>query len=556
VSALERVVGNAQLQAFDAIVIGSGAGGAVAAWALADRGASVLVLEAGPNYFRGLADADGPAPLFSNDEIKFAIRGLLDPHVLAEPRTFRTDPNAEAKVHPDVNRLPRTVGGAGVHADLKYVRFHPQDFRLGRLRDAWAGTAFADWPLTYDELAPLYAECERRVGVQGQRDATPFDAPRAEDFPMPPGARMYNHVLLGEAAGRLGYHPFPYPTAVNSRPYDGRPACVDCGFCSGYGCPSNAKGSPAVTWLRAALRTGRVLLRSETTAVRLQHDGVQVTGVDCVDPEGARVTYRAPVYVLAASPIEDARLLLVSDGLGNSSGLVGRHLMCHYQTYAVGLFRQRIHGHRGRAVTGGLLDFRGDADDPEGHPLGGIIEMSAVGPEPVGEAQRYALGVPRPRRGAALAALMKASPLRDHLAALLMQGEDAPQAENRVDLDPTIRDVHGLPVARVTYRNHAFERHASQFYGPKMLEVLRAAGASWGFVAPTELDPPSTRHVMGTLRMGSDPASSVTDAFGRFHGVGNLYCADGALFPTGSGINPVATIQALALRVGRGIATG
>ncbi|MFN7953936.1 MAG: GMC family oxidoreductase [bacterium] len=554
-----RVVGNTALAQFDAIVIGSGAGGSVACWELARRGASVLCLEAGPNHFLGLDDPTRqPIPLFSNDEIKHSVRNFLQQQGLAEPRTFRLRDSQRARVENDVNDLPKIVGGGMVHSDAKYVRFAPFDFRLGKLASLYAGTSFVDWPLTYDELEPYYDEAEVFIGVQGKRGASPFDPPRKNEFPTPPGNPMYNHVVLAAGASKLGYHPFPYPSAVLSVPYRGRPACNDCGFCSGYGCPTNAKSSGAVTWLREALLTGRVQLRSECRVTRLAHANGEITGVDYVGPEGERETVRAAVYVLAASPIEDARLLLLSDpdgaGLGNASGQVGRNLMFHWQTISVGLYPQRIHGHRGRAVSGGLLDFRGDPDDLANHPLGGIIELSAAEPEPISEALEYAQRVPSPQRGAALQRLMQFSPLRDHLAALLMQAEDAPQHTNRVDLDPEVVDVYGLPVPRVTSAPHRFELGASAFYGPKMVEIHRAAGAQYGFWIPVVFGgPPDTRHIMGTLRMGTDPSTSVTDAFGRFHDLGNLYCCDGAVFCTASGNNPLCTIQALALRTARNI---
>ena len=133
-----------------------------------------------------------------------------------------------------------------------------------------------------------------------------------------------------------------------------------------------------------------------------------------------------------------------------------------------------------------------------------------------------------------------------------MQAEDAPQPTNRVDLDPAVRDLDGLPVARITYENHAFELAARDFYAPKLLDILGAAGARCAFIAPHDAIPQSA-HVMGTLRFGSDPATSVCDADGQFHDIGNLYAADGSLFPTSSGFNPTLTIMALAMRVAGGM---
>ena len=224
--------------------------------------------------------------------------------------------------------------------------------------------------------------------------------------------------------------------------------------------------------------------------------------------------------------------------------------MFHFQTVVIGVLRDRVHGHRGRSVTMGMADFRGVPNDPD-HPLGGIIEL-ATSSDLIGEAKNYALALGK--TGAMLKSLIQQSPLRDKLVALVMQGEDAPQFTNQLDLDPQLRDVYHRPAARITYSSHAFETSAREFYIPKMLAIQQAAGALFGLVAPPDV-PSSSRHVMGTLRMGNDPATSVCDAQGKFHDLGNLWCADGALFPTSSGYNPTLTIQALALWVGANLAS-
>jgi choline dehydrogenase-like flavoprotein len=253
------------------------------------------------------------------------------------------------------------------------------------------------------------------------------------------------------------------------------------------------------------------------------------------------------VYVVAASAIESARLCLLSD-LGNSSGQVGRNLMFHLQTQAVGIFKQRLHGHRGRALTHGISDLRGKPGDAQ-HPLGGIIELGAA-TEIIVESTIYAEALGQ--RGARLKQLMRESPMRDHLMGLTMQAEDAPQLTNRVDLDPAVRDVYGLPVARITYESHPWEIANRDFYSPKLLDIVREAGAQFGFIAPIDV-PSASRHIMGTLRMGSDAKTSVVDATGKFHNISNLYAADGSVFVTSSGYNPTLTIQTLALHTAGGL---
>jgi choline dehydrogenase-like flavoprotein len=331
---------------------------------------------------------------------------------------------------------------------------------------------------------------------------------------------------------------------------------VDCGFCSGFACPSHAKGSTAVTTLRAALLSGNCRLHSQTRAVRLLVNGAKnaVTGVECIGPDGARVTFTADRYVLAASPIEDARLLFLSDpaGLGNSSGQVGRNLMFHLQTNVAGLFMERIHGNRGRAVSHGLVDFRGVPGDAT-KPLGGIVEIGS-GLYPIAESGYIVtiLNVAARFEGTKLKKMLRQSPFRDRVVEFTMQAEDAPQPTNRVDLDPAIVDLDGLPVARVTYSNHKFELSARDAYVPKLVELMGKAGARFVVTLPIDAIPTS-KHVMGTLRFGADPRTSVCDPDGRFHDIGNLYAADGAVFPTSAGFNPTCTICALATRVAAGM---
>jgi len=549
------ILGEASLSQFDAIVIGSGAAGSTVARTLARAGQTVLVLEAGSNYLPGLDDPSGlQPPLFSNDELKMVQRPWIDPDPIIDPRSFRSAvSDGDRTLVGDVNGLPRNVGGGAVHADMKYPRFRPTDFQLGTLLGAVPDASFVDWPVDYPTLERFYVEIEQAVGVQGPEgaDGDPFAAAKSKPYPMPPGLAMYANTILADAARALGYHPFAYPTAVASRPYRGRPACIDCGFCSEFGCPTHAKGSPAVTLLRDALLTGRVQLRYDCAVTRLIPNATStaIDAVEYLDGTGAVQRATASRYVLAASAIESARLVMMSGtNLGNSSGLVGRNLMFHYQTYVIGVLQQRVHGERGRSVTMGFSDFRGTPGDPA-HPLGGIVEL-ATSAELIGEAKNYALQLGQ--TGATLKKLLQQSPLRDKLVAMIMQAEDAPQPTNVVDLDPALRDAYGRPAARITYKNHAFELAARDHYVPLMIAIHQQAGAQFALVAPPD-QPSASDHIMGTLRMGTDPTLSVCDRTGKFHDLGNLWCADGALFPTSSGFNPTLTIQTLALWVAANI---
>ena len=600
------ILGNRGLARFDFCIIGSGASGAAAAQVLTAAGKTVLVLESGHNPYPRLdAPGDLAPPFHSNDELKYTLRDYIDQQALLEPRTFRESADAEAIAYPDVNRMPRVVGGAFQHSPCTVPRFNAVDFRLRSAVEELIGrtpglavpgfgadrdsATFVDWPFTYEDLEPFYTEVEWLHGTQGE-EADPFASRRSRPYPMPPGIPMYFNLILADAARRTSLqgeplHPHAAPSMINTRFRDGRPPCVDCGYCNAFGCPIHAKGAPPGTTLRRALRSGRCQLRFNATAVRLASAGRRVTGVEYVDDDGVRQHVEADAFVLAATAIESARLCLLSDpegpGLGNSSGLVGRNLMFHLQTGVNGFLPQRVHGHRGRTNSHALSDLRGV--EPDGEEirvfetadgprifLGGVLDFSASQAEPIrNDGQVYAFDLPGDlgaRRGLPLKNAMRDLPLGQHLVGFLMQAEDAPQLTNRVDLDPRLRDVFGSPAARITYGHHPYELATRKFYVPLLREVVRAAGAkeftangvtATSFVTPLDLalvGPPVSRHLFGTLRMGPDPRTSVTDADGRFHDLENLYAADGSVFPTSSGYNPTLTIMAVARRIAHRLA--
>jgi choline dehydrogenase-like flavoprotein len=551
----------------DVVIIGSGPGGATAAHVLSAAGWSVVVLEKGRNHLLSLEPPYGPLGHFSNDELKFTRRHVLGPDPWLEPRTFRrAGSDGDHLLVGDVNNLPSTVGGGGVHADGKLPRFREDDFNLRTALGPVDGADVVDWPIDYSDLEPYYADAERLVGVAGET-TNPFAAWRSGPYPMPPGADMYGTTLSVPAAERLGLHPYRAPTGANSVPYDGRPACNNCGFCGFHGCPIEAKGDP-VALLRKALQTGRCRIVPEALAVDLTLDtaGRRATGVRYLDLTMGPSAGDAPVrelraahVVLAGGAFETPRFLLRA-GVGNSSGQVGRNLMFHFQTLSVGAFPQRVWGAgRGRAVTH-LHDDHIVGDDAQraaaraaGLPWlrGGIVEHGGAA-GPVQEALIYGPGA---HHGAA----MRDSSLRERLWVFTMQGEDLARPDNRVDLDPTVRDAWGLPAGRVTWSPHRHELAASTHVGPLLEAVLREAGAEWTVTSTSppvgdhDVDSPlglapASRHVMGTARMGNDPTSSVVDATQHLWDVENVMVADSSVFPTSTGYGPTLTLVALAAR--------
>ncbi|MGZ4796276.1 MAG: GMC family oxidoreductase [Acidimicrobiia bacterium] len=550
---------------FDAVVIGTGPAGATAAEVLTGAGWSVLMLEKGRNHLLALDPPFGPLGHVSNDELKFMRRHFLGPDPWLEPRTFRRTPaDGERLDIGDVNNLPSTLGGGGFHADGKLPRFRTDDFKPVSAAGPVDGAALVDWPVDYDEMEPYYAAAERVVGVAGEAGANPFASWRADPYPMPPGPDMYCALVTAEAATAMGYHPYRAPTGVNSVEYDGRPACNNCGFCGYFGCPIEAKGDP-VAPLRHALQTGNCEIRTGciVTDVLLDASGRQARGVRYLDGELVEHEVSARHVVLAAGAFETPRLLLRT-GLGNPE-VVGRFLQFHFQTYVLGMFPERLHGHRGRSVTHLMDDpivpdeeaLRAARDAGLPFVRGGIVEHGAAG-HPILE------GIHLPA-GELHTQLMLQSMTRDRMAVFTMQGEDLPQTTNRIDLDPHVRDVYGLPAGRVTYAPHRHEVVCAEHWAPRLEAVMKRAGATTTFWTTSPPLPgsmadrpgnrtPISRHIMGGARMGDDPATSVFDRWQRMHGVENVVCTDSSVFPTSTGYGPTLTIVALAIRASRALA--
>jgi len=564
-----------------AVVIGSGAGGSVAAMELANAGWEVVVFEKGPNRFSNI-DGEGPiGTTFSNDDLKMGERYFAGPDPEVFPRTWRPTATAPVQYTGSVNDLPQLVGGGTMHWDAKVPRFWDIDFQqlsaLGPVPDA----DMADWPFEYSDIAPYYDEVEELIGVQGDLGAVPDivlrHAPRGRQFPMPPGPQQRASVAVAAGATAIGMHPYPFPMAINSRAYNGQAACNDCGFCSGYGCPVVARPSALIP-LRLALRTGRVTLVPETMVARVRLTGsgaaARATGVSWV-----RMTSRGPVtgaedadlVVLAASGIETVRLALLSS-FPDASGKLGRRLMMHAFVDGTAVFTdERMHAYRGRSTT----QCAEDAADPDfpgarayakanGLPYirGGIMELGGS-QSVISEAQAYQtlLGFTRSAKpfGTDFKQLMRSSILRDRLAGCSLVGEDLPYLDHTVTLDPTVKDVFGVPVARITWSYGKYEQTAQQFWIPHLKTMMKRAGAAVAFAVPDTINSgglPTGSHIMGGMMMGADPATSVTDGYGRVHGLDNVWVADGSVFVTSGAHNPTNTIMAVALRNTRHLAGG
>lgn len=530
----------------DFVIVGAGAAGGVIARELAQAGLSVVVLEQGPQF---------SPRTYVHDELRDWYLGGITNDVVKNPQTFRdsADKTAELQTVKPALWYGRAVGGGTLHYTGNYWRFHAIDFVERSVLGAIPGTGFTDWPITYSELEPYYTKVEWEVGVSGLAGASPFDPPRSKPYPMPPLPVKASGVLFERGARKLGWHPFPAPMAINSQTYRGRSGCVHCGFCHGFACEVSAKASTLTTVLPEAQATGRCEVRSDSYVFRIDTNRRgRATGVAYFDRDRNQHLQRARAVVVAANGAETPRLLLMSssarfpDGLANSSGLVGQYLMFNYSSRAEGVFEHELNEYKSVQVTRILHDFY-DSDPKRGHYGGGGLD-ARMGPQPT----TWAIRTTAEGRswGPAFKARLKEFPRSMQVAS---HGTSLAVASNNITLDPDVKDAWGLPAIRVTYKDHPDDLANARFLQDRGAEILDAAGAL-SVTTPAVTAQASSVHLLGTCRMGNDPATSVTDKYHRSHDVPNLFICDGSSLVTSGRGQPTMTIQALAFRAGEHIA--
>lgn len=560
----------------DAVIIGSGAAGSTVAWELARAGWSVTVLERGRNLRPGFGKVPSSelGTTYGSDEVK-SNRQWGFPDGLLEPYTTRTQAEASRGIARSaqgaLGMLGAAVGGTTLHYNAKTPRIWKQSFHTLSSLGPIDGAQVADWPIGYDDLSPFYDEVEQRLGVQGDIHQMPKrtleQTPGRRQYAQPPNPTSYAARLLAEGAKKVGYTAYPYPAAVNSTQFDGRPRCNSCGMCSAFGCPINARGDALVSWLNPAVRTGwvRVIERAYVHKIETTSDGRRARRVVYRDLNGKDHGVSADLIVVAGSPINTARLLLLSknsahpNGLGNRSDQVGRNMMFHNFTMAAAVYPGGVHPLRSASTTLQIDDLVGPFTGPEVTALGvpwisgGIVQTGSAVPL-LTEAIMLAgyLGY-----GTLHKQVMRLGLLHERIAGSQILQEDLPQADNRVDLDPSVRDFLGFPSARITYSPHRHEKAGATLLGAKMQAYhALSPGAVGAAIIPYPLISDAitdTDHLAGTARMGTDADTTVCAPEGNLHEVDNVYVADASTFLTFPGFNPTLTIMANALRIARGI---
>jgi choline dehydrogenase-like flavoprotein len=519
----------------DVLVIGAGAGGAAVSKRLSDGGIRVICLEQG--------DWVNPMQrphLYDSWELERVRSWDWRTNVRQAPEDYPVTGNAAPM-------MMAGVGGATLLYAGAWPRFKPVDFRKGTEHGV-EGTI--DWPISYEELEPFYAINDAELAV-ARRVGDPGNPAKPAGWgPATKGGSLGNTV--GAGFNRLGWHWWPADNAILTHDRDARLSCNDCGFCLS-GCPRGSIASADVTYWPRALSNG-VDLRTNARVERVNVRAGKATGATYIDRlSGERHEVTAKIVVMAANAIGTPRLLLMSaqaghpDGLANSNGMVGRHLMFHSWAADDFWFDRPLEGFKGVETAVAYSQQFYDTDSSRGFVNGFSLQVgTSLG------AANSALGTNTGRR--APWGKDHRRYFADHFgrhALIQVQGEDLPVATNRVTLDADVVDSSGLPAPHLHYEMHDNDRRLVEWGRAKAIEAAHASGivvdtATTGVRGLSE--PTPGWHIMGTCRMGNTPSDSVTNKWNQTWDVPNLFITDASSLTTGAAVNPTSTLQAVAVR--------
>jgi gluconate 2-dehydrogenase alpha chain len=564
-----------RLKPVDVVVVGMGVAGTIIAKELAQSQLRVVGLERG----RMLEPQHEFALPYAHDELKFGRHTDLMQNLARETLTFRNTMDETALPMREMGSfmLGECVGGAGVRWGGVTWRFSPWDFetrsrtiaRYGK-EQLPADCTSQDWGISYDELEPYYDQFEYLYGIGGkagnldgeiQPGGNPFEGPRSREFPNPPAAQTYAGSLFAEAAQRLGYTPFPQPTAAMTRPYINPyklhlGECARGGFCARHGCSMDAKATPLTTVLPALLKHENFELRTHANVIKvnLDSDGKRAVGVTYIDARGREVEQPADLVILTSYVFNNARLLLLS-GIGqpydpvSGRGVVGRNYAYQTNGHVPMFFEDKVFN---RFMGGGGIgvavdEFNGDNFDHTGLGFIGGAYLSAVS---MGAAPIRSHPVPEgtPNWGAGWKKAV--AHYYDRTFQIVGQGGCQSYRTHYLDLDPTYRDAYGLPLIRMTFDWHEQEKAMSRFTTGKAAEIARAIGPSTMGVYPVtgkySIVPYQSTHNTGGVAMGDDPATSAVNKYLQSWDVSNVFVIGASAFPQNSANNPTSTVGALA----------
>lgn len=504
-----------QNDAYDIVIIGSGAGGGTMARALAATDARVLIVERGDVVPREPEN--------------------WDPEAVWRHLRYRTQERwLNGRGEEFVPYTHYCVGGNTKFWGSVLYRLRREDFQASEHADGISPA----WPIDYETLAPYYDQAERLYQVHGECGHDPTEPPRSP-YPYPPVPHARGMSALVEAIRAQGLHPSPLPLGlINPGATDG---CVLCRTCNSFPCRIGRKSDAEVCCVEPASRRDNVTLLTRATAQRLITDpsGRRVAAVE-IERDGERRRVTADRFVVSCGAVNSAALLLRSandrhpNGLANSSGMVGTRYMAHLATMMQGVGWRVNHDEFQKTLAINDFYLRGP-DTP--YPLGQIQSQGrtdAAMAKVVGDGWRYKFI--EMRHIPLWAYEMWVSRATDWLA----MTEDLPRPENRVTVGANGQTV-------LDYRPNNRQAHV------QLVDQLRQLLARLGYWSPKifahSTGAQNTTHQCGTLVFGTDPRTSVLDTYCRTHDVENLFVVDASFFPSSAAVNPGLTIAAQALRV-------
>jgi choline dehydrogenase-like flavoprotein len=508
---------------------------------LAGSGYDVVILEAGPQF-----DADA-----RSTRMEHSIRpahGVGEIWEMGGERdAFET---AGDRDYPLNNARVKGVGGTTLHWQGMVMRMHRSDF------NGDGPNTDPTWPLTYEDVKAYYERAETELGVAGA-SGNPFAPPRSEPFPMPAFPPSYSDSLFAAACSDLGIEIHAVPNARNSEPYDGDGPCVGYGTCNPV-CPSGAKYDATRHVERAVEQGARLITQAPVQSLEPDGSGESVDAAVYATPDGGTHRQEARQFVLAAGGIEIPRLLLLSassphsDGLANSSGLVGHYFMDHLFAGAGGTLSEETRQNHIGFITSESHQFYDDPGQAVGDPESPVVPSTDVPLSPIKlEFLNYA--GPSPVELAMSADTWGDELLEDLRSAygnsIAMGGlvGQPPRRENRVTLDPHRTDDHGNPVPKIHWSLGSRVERTLKRANDIQRAILEELGAEVSWTVGPETTGPAFHH-MGTTRMGTDPDTSVVNPRLRTHDLDNLWIASSSVFVTAGSMNPTLTIAALALK--------
>ena len=443
----------------NAVIVGAGAGGGVAAKELSEAGLSVVLMERGD-----WASYD----VHNNDELLSQRTTVLGNAFGPDDERYRrvvVNDDGSTKVvvasENDYNNVAACVGSGTVSYGAMAWRFMREDFRMKTTYGHIEGSTLADWPISYEELEHCYEKAEWEIGVAGDAAQNPFAAPRNKPYPMPPFAYNKEAKILESSMRRLGLHPFPIPMLRNSISYNGRAACVRRRSCCGFACPINAKSGTHNTAIPAALSTGNCELRTNCIVNELVTDGNgRITGISYFDKDERKQVQSADIIIISASATETPRLLLNSkskhypNGVGNRYDWVGRNLQGHAYTGAFGLFEDDIFDDVGPGATIAVSDF---SHHNPGIVGGGILANEFT------RLPYFFTGI-RPTGFPKWGKSHKEFQRKYFRKNVQVVGpiQEMPFFDSRVQIDPSVKDYWGIPVVRLSRQGHPIHGKASE----------------------------------------------------------------------------------------------